>query len=371
MKDVNISPAESAMRLVTSGATIALRLDFVRGLAGCINAALLLSQLVWLQPRRAGLEGWWCATADDLMAQTGLSRHRLASARAKLMALGLVECEARGDRNRLWWRVSVTRVASWLVGLGVEAAAEAGPDGTQAQADDAGKRQTSSPKTRKPVCRKSANYIKGDSRREYPPESPTGDDAPDASRNAQQPVADQAEVPDGLIHLEDMLVAVQGEGSAAVPANDPVMDLARTVGLSNAMVAVAWHAFRRGVLAAPATARRRARGVEGWRAQFRRFVERCGHGLWRIADDGGVRWNSEGLVAQRLADADSSPWRSEIAFDDVVQPTVPHAPAYVEATPEQLEAQRQADRERAGGTPPTPAVRALLASLTRRGAYAS
>lgn len=363
------------MRLVTSGATIALRLDFVRGLAGCVNAALLLSQLVWLQPRRAGLEGWWCATADDLMAQTGLSRHRLASARVKLQSLGLVECEARGDRNRLWWRVSVTRVASWLVGLGADAAAVAAEDSAQAQAKAqtgaAEKRQTSSPKTRKPVCRKSANYIKGDSRREYPPESPTGDDAPDASLNAQQPVADQAEVPDGLIHLEDMLIAVQGDGSAAVPANDPVMDLARTVGLSNEMVAVAWHAFRRGVLSTPGSSRRRAQGVEGWRAKFRRFVERCGHGLWRIADDGGVRWNSEGLVAQRLADADAGPWRSEIAFNDAARPAVLHAPAYVEATPEQLEAQRLADRERAGGTPPTPAVRALLASLTRRGAYAN
>ena len=65
------------------------------------------------------------------MAQTGLSWHRLASARAKLMALGLGRgVRARGDRNRLWWRVSVTRVASrgWLGW--VSGAAEAGPDGT-------------------------------------------------------------------------------------------------------------------------------------------------------------------------------------------------------------------------------------------------
>ena len=61
------------------------------------------------------------------------------------------------------------------------------------------------------------------------------------------------------------------------------------------MVAVAWHAFPPWGAGGACYCASSGQGVEGWRAQFRRFVEKNAAGTaWRIADDGGVRWNSEG-----------------------------------------------------------------------------
>lgn len=97
----------------------------------------------------------------------------------------------------------------------------------------------------------------------------------------------------GVLKLADWLQLCAEEGVKPIPADDPVFDYARDVGLTREMVALAWFAFKRNKLAS-------GRGQKDWRATFRNAVRgNWARVWWLTADDSGAKLRTEGLQLQR------------------------------------------------------------------------
>lgn len=74
---------------------IAFQRAFVT-VTGSINAALLLSQIVYWSQRTSDPDGWFYKTQADWRDETGLTRRELDTARKALRELGLIAEELRG-----------------------------------------------------------------------------------------------------------------------------------------------------------------------------------------------------------------------------------------------------------------------------------
>jgi hypothetical protein len=75
--------------------TIAFRREFVT-ITGTINAALLLSQILYWSRRTTKPGKWFYKSSSDWMEETGLTRHQLNSARSQLVRLNIVSEIRRG-----------------------------------------------------------------------------------------------------------------------------------------------------------------------------------------------------------------------------------------------------------------------------------
>ena len=92
--------------LLGGGRIVAFRVDLALAVGG-ISAGLLLSQF-WFWTNVSTTEkrdGWFWMTADDISAQTGLSREEQMTARKRLRNLNVIEEDKRGVPMKLWFRV--------------------------------------------------------------------------------------------------------------------------------------------------------------------------------------------------------------------------------------------------------------------------
>ncbi|RLW64710.1 MAG: hypothetical protein B6D73_10785 [gamma proteobacterium symbiont of Stewartia floridana] len=78
-------------------------------LAGCVKAALLLSQALYWSPRSALEGGWFWKSMKEWEEETGLTRYELQGARKKLVALGFMDETRKGRRpgTDMHYRVNV------------------------------------------------------------------------------------------------------------------------------------------------------------------------------------------------------------------------------------------------------------------------
>lgn len=76
-------------------------------IAGSVNAALLLGQLIYWTPRAASKEGWIYKTAFDLESEIGLGRREQETARRALRSLGFVLEQKRGIPPKIFFLVNV------------------------------------------------------------------------------------------------------------------------------------------------------------------------------------------------------------------------------------------------------------------------
>lgn len=83
-------------------------------LAGSAAGGLFLSQLFYWSDKGTDPEGWIYKTIAEWTEETALSRREQESARAALVALGVLEVERRGLPARLHFRLDVDRLASLL-----------------------------------------------------------------------------------------------------------------------------------------------------------------------------------------------------------------------------------------------------------------
>lgn len=91
-------------RWIAGNDFIQLHLDLVDALDGDFHAALLLDRIKF----RAGTDGWWTATREEMQAATRLTEWQLRKASNKLRELGYVESERLTAYNPVMrWRVVI------------------------------------------------------------------------------------------------------------------------------------------------------------------------------------------------------------------------------------------------------------------------
>ena len=86
-----------------------------RALRGNGNAAILLSQLVFLARRFGDDEGWYYQSQQRLEAQTGLGPDAQRKAVRLLVRLGVLETDRRGVPAKLYYRVNLPELAALLL----------------------------------------------------------------------------------------------------------------------------------------------------------------------------------------------------------------------------------------------------------------
>jgi hypothetical protein len=102
-----------------------------------------------------------------------------------------------------------------------------------------------------------------------------------------------------LIGLERMLELCRAAGEHAIPETDPVVTYAETVGIPRDILHLHWWVFKKRRIAA----RKRQRGVKGWRQAFRNSVEGNWYGLWFMREGQPAALTTQGLQAQAEREA--------------------------------------------------------------------
>jgi DnaA N-terminal domain len=97
-------------------AGVFVRPSLVRLCRGNASAAILLAQFIYWQKRTKNEERWFYNTGLVLEEQTGLSEAVQATARASLIALGVLEEEKRGMPRRLHYRLDISKLARFISG---------------------------------------------------------------------------------------------------------------------------------------------------------------------------------------------------------------------------------------------------------------
>lgn len=110
--------------------TIAFHPEFVV-ITGSVNAALLLSQILYWSPRTKKAGGWFYKCTSDWMKETGLTRHQIVSARRRLVRINVISEMRRGIPATVNFRLNKDILAELL--------------------------DSSCPKSGQPVVRKAAN----------------------------------------------------------------------------------------------------------------------------------------------------------------------------------------------------------------------
>jgi hypothetical protein len=111
------SPIDPVADLIGGGQTVAYKVDLALAV-GNTTAGLLLSQF-WYWTNSTTTEkrdGWFWLTADQITAQTGLSREEQMAARKRLRSLEVVQEEKRGTPMKLWFRLDKERLYEMLRG---------------------------------------------------------------------------------------------------------------------------------------------------------------------------------------------------------------------------------------------------------------
>ena len=96
------------------------------------------------------------------------------------------------------------------------------------------------------------------------------------------------------ITLAQFLENCKASGEKAIPEDDPVMEYAEKVGITNEMLSVAWAEFKAAYL--PTSKR-----YKDWRQAFRNSVRRNWYKLWFLAEGQGAAWTTAGEQARRAA----------------------------------------------------------------------
>lgn len=96
------------------------------------------------------------------------------------------------------------------------------------------------------------------------------------------------------ITLAQFLENCKASGEKAIPEDDPVMEYAEKVGITNEMLAVAWAEFKAAYL--PTSKR-----YKDWRQAFRNAVRRNWYKLWFLAEGQVAAWTTAGEQARRAA----------------------------------------------------------------------
>lgn len=84
--------------------------------AGSVNAALLLGQLIYWTPRAASHEGWVYKKMDELEEEIGLGRREQETARRALRERGLIHELKRGIPPQVHYQVNVSKLEDALRG---------------------------------------------------------------------------------------------------------------------------------------------------------------------------------------------------------------------------------------------------------------
>lgn len=113
----DLDPTQSAILDGYFGRGIIVKPAVVRALKGNGNAAILLSQMVYLalHHRYDDRDGWFWNTREELEAATGLSPDVQTSARKRLVEAGLIETSRKTRGGRLRYRVNLAAVAAVLI----------------------------------------------------------------------------------------------------------------------------------------------------------------------------------------------------------------------------------------------------------------
>lgn len=96
------------------------------------------------------------------------------------------------------------------------------------------------------------------------------------------------------ITLAQFLENCRDSGEKAIPKDDPVMEYAEKVGITDEMLAVAWAEFKAAYLPT-------SKGYKDWRQAFRNAVRRNWYKLWFLAEGQGAGWTTAGEQARRAA----------------------------------------------------------------------
>jgi hypothetical protein len=117
------------------------------------------------------------------------------------------------------------------------------------------------------------------------------------------PVGGQAPGGEPLMELATAIAAANEAGEKFLPAGDAVFAYAERVGISRELLELHWREFKR----RRGDAKKRQRGVVGWRKAFRRSVEDNWFRLWFLRVDEPAQLTTQGLQAQRHWAADQQP----------------------------------------------------------------
>lgn len=96
------------------------------------------------------------------------------------------------------------------------------------------------------------------------------------------------------VTLAQFLENCKTSGGKAIPEDDPIMEYAEKVGITDDMLAAAWAEFKAAYL--PTDKR-----YTDWRQSFRNAVRRNWYKLWFLADGQAASWTSTGEQARRAA----------------------------------------------------------------------
>lgn len=168
---------KSALRLVLGDKPLAYH-PCLAQITGKAVAGILLGQLCFWDGVNATTkgehwDGWFYKAAQDLMAETGLSRSELETGQRILLGLGFAEMEARGVPRTTWYRVDLDKIAEaleadhWdpaaILGRKQIAHNAKGQFAENRQTEIAENRQTGTPENGKLARRESADSVSHES----------------------------------------------------------------------------------------------------------------------------------------------------------------------------------------------------------------
>ncbi len=81
---------------------------------GSINAAVMLSQLIYWCGKGHRYDGYIFKTAKEMQYETGLTRHQQTSARKKLIELGLIHTKVAGIPAKVHYEIYLSEITSML-----------------------------------------------------------------------------------------------------------------------------------------------------------------------------------------------------------------------------------------------------------------
>jgi len=106
---------DPVMDLLGSGRIVAHRVDLALAV-GSTTAGLLLSQFwFWTRtPTAQKRNGWFWMTIEQISEQTGLSYEEQMTARKRLVKIGVLEEQKKGNPMKLWYRVKLPELIQIL-----------------------------------------------------------------------------------------------------------------------------------------------------------------------------------------------------------------------------------------------------------------
>ncbi len=96
------------------------------------------------------------------------------------------------------------------------------------------------------------------------------------------------------ITLAEFIEACKASDEQAIPADDPIFEYAKKVGIDEEMLAVAWAEFKAAFLTT-------GKQQNDWRAHFRNAVRRNWYKLWYLKEGEPAGWTTAGEQARRNA----------------------------------------------------------------------